>query len=127
MIMNLRRPKRVGAIDILQNDFEYCTISYYLKNDSNELGEPRGTLIQRSSNVKCCIDILPSNWRIFNKRGYEMSLQGYTEDITNYMVVNAEQEIEKGDIVTDYNDVRYEVLAVNNWYTHKDVFMRKID
>ncbi len=56
-----------------------------------------------------------------------MSIQGYTEKITNYMVTSAEQIIEKGDIVTDYNGVRYEVLSVNNWYTHKEVFLRKID
>lgn len=122
--MNLKQKKRVRAIDILQNDFEYCTISYYLKSDNNDLGEPMGSLIQRDTNVKCSIDILPSNW---HRKDYEMSLQGYAENITNYMVVNAEQVIEKGDLITDYNGIRYEVLAVNNWYTHKDVYLRKID
>ncbi len=62
MIMSIKPKKRVRAIDILQNDFEYCTISYFLRRDNNELGEPIETLIQRDSNVKCSIDILPSNW-----------------------------------------------------------------
>lgn len=123
--MDIKPRRRVRAIDILQNDFEYCTISYFIRDDNNELGEPIGTLVQRDSNVKCCIDNFSGNWSLV--KGYEMSLQGYIEETTNYMVVNVGQVIEKGDIVTDYNGTKYEVLAVKNWYTHKDVFLRKMN
>ncbi len=122
--MSLRERKRICAIDVLQNDFEYCTISYYSSKVNNDLGEPEGILTQRGTNVKCSIDILPGG---SNKKGYDISSQGYTEDITYYMVLSAEQVIEKGDIVTDYNGTRYEVLFVFNWYTHKEAFLRKIN
>lgn len=125
--MSLGARRRIEAIDILQNDFEYCTISYYAKGINNELGEPKGILIQRDSNVKCSIDILPSSSSLINKKGYGMSTQGYTENIIYHMVLNAEQVIEKGDIVTDVNGTKYEVLSVCNWYTHKEVFLRKIN
>lgn len=122
--MSIKPRKRVGAIDILQNDFEYCTISYYSESSINELGEPNRELKERDSNVKCSIDAVPKG--LSNEKGYFMALQGYAEDITNYMVLNAEQEVEKGDIVTDYNGTTYKVLSVYDWHTHKDVFLRKI-
>ena len=54
MTLNVRN--RVPTVDILQIDYEYCTISYYTEGTRNDLGEPSRTLTERAANVKCSID-----------------------------------------------------------------------
>jgi len=56
--MALNAKNRVSAIDVLQIDYEYCTISYYIEGTRNDLGEPSRILAQRATNVKCSIDPL---------------------------------------------------------------------
>jgi hypothetical protein len=43
------------------------------------------------------------------------------------MTLYVEQTIEPGDLVTDYDDISYDVLHVLNWHTHKEAFLRKMN
>ena len=43
------------------------------------------------------------------------------------MTLLASQNIESGDVVTDYDGLIYDVLHVVNWYTHKEAFIRKMN
>jgi len=124
--MALTARKRVSAIDVLQEDYEYCTISYYVEGSRNDLGEPSRTLTQRATNVKCSIDPLVK-MPAYIKQGIdvEMLRQGIAEQSAYLMVLSASQVIEAGDIVTDYDGKTYDVLYVVNWYTHKEAFLRR--
>ena len=56
MALNVRN--RIPAVDVLQIDYEYCTISYYVEGARNALGEPSRTLTERATDVRCSIDPL---------------------------------------------------------------------
>lgn len=125
--MSLLMRKRVNQIDILQDDYEYCTISYYKEGLRNELGELTWILVERATNVKCTINSMAKTAKsAYLDSSYEMTLQGIVEETTHHMIVSANQEINAGDMVTDYDDVDYDVLLSVNWQTHKEVFLRKI-
>lgn len=125
--MSLMGRNRVGKIDILQNDYEYCTISYYEESMRNELGEPMRELLERATNVKCSINSLmkaPKYMATFE--GYEIATQGTVSETTHHMILSADQELNAGDIITDCDGVEYDVLVVVNWQTHKEAFLRKV-
>ena len=125
--MALMGRNRMGMIDILQNDYEYCTISYYEDNIKNELGEPIRELIERATNVKCSINSLVKAPRYITlSEGYEMSTQGITEETTHHIILPADQELNSGDIITDCDGAEYDVLISVNWQTHREAFLRKI-
>lgn len=112
--------KRVPPIDILQMDYEYCTISYYVQDTRNDLGEPLKVLVQRAENVKCSIDPLYSG----QTRAIQGLPQGQVEQSTHLLVVPADQIVCAGDIVTDYDGNNYDVLFVATWWTHKEALLR---
>ena len=56
MALNVRN--RVPAVNVLQTDYEYCTISYYTEGTRNDFGEPTRTLTERAANIRCSIDPL---------------------------------------------------------------------
>ena len=125
--MSLLMRNRVDSIDILQNDYEYCTISYYAEGPRNEFGELTWILLERATNVKCTINSLAKTAKsTYLDSSYEMTLQGIVEETTHHMIMSANQDIDSGDIVTDYDDVDYDVLLSIDWQTHKEVFLRKI-
>ena len=125
--MSLKPRKRVGAVDLLQVDYEYCTISYYAEGTRNNLGEPERTLTQRATNVKCSIDPLrsvPAYLRLGGLR--DMLRQGIVESRAFIMTLSADETIEPGDVVTDYDGTTYDVAHVINWRTHIEAFLKKL-
>ncbi len=126
--MALNIGNRVPAVDVLQNDYEYCTISYYVEGSRNDLGEPTRTLTERATNVRCSIDPISKSPSYIGKSGLRDILrQGVVERTAYIMTLLAEQTIESGDVVSGYDGSSYDVLHVVNWYTHKEAFIRKID
>jgi len=124
MLLNERY--RSTSVDVLQIDYEYCTISCYIEGTRNDLGEPTHTLVQRATNVKCSID--PLNRTSIRQRGLRDILpQGIIERSLYIMTLSAEQAIEPGDLVTDYDGTSYDVLHILNWHTHKEAFLRKMN
>jgi hypothetical protein len=126
--MSLMGRKRVSALDILQNDYEYCIISYYEEGTRNELGEPTRVLVQRATNVKCAINSMVRTTKYASlTSSYELTEQGIVEETTHHIIVTADQIINAGDVVTDYDGVNYDVLLSVDWQTHKEAFLRKIN
>ena len=126
--MELNAGNRVRAVDVLQNDHEYCTISYYVEGSRNDLGEPTRILTERSTNVKCSIDPVSKSPSYIGQNGLRNTLsQGMKERTAYIMTLLASQDIESGDVVTSYNGLVYDVLHVVNWYTHKEAFITKMN
>lgn len=125
--MALNARERIPAIDILQIDVEYITISYYVEGSVNDLGEPARTLTERATNVKCSLDPLIRMPTYINQSGIRAILeQGIVEESAFYLVLNASADIQSGDVVTDIDGTIYDVLHVVNWYTHIEAFIRKL-
>ncbi len=125
--MSLTARNRVSAVDVLQVDFEYSTISYYVERTKNDLGEPSRTLTQRSTNAKCSIDPLVRMPTYIEQSGVRQILeQGIVEGSSFYMVVLASTTIQTGDVITNFDGTTYDVLHVVNWYTHQEAFLRKL-
>lgn len=125
--MALTARNRVPSIDVLQVDYEYCNISYYAEGARNDLGEPSRILVKRAENVKCSIDPLANMPAYINHGGMNgIGTQGAVRNSTHYMIVKGDQAIFQGDLVTDYDNVTYDVLYVTEWQTHKEAFLRKI-
>jgi hypothetical protein len=122
--MALIARNRSTSVDVLQIDYEYCTISCYIEGTRNDLGEPAHTLVQRATNVKCSID--PLN-RTSIRQMRDILPQGIIERSLYIMTLHVEQTIEPGDLVTDYDGISYDVLHVLNWHTHKEAFLRKMN
>jgi hypothetical protein len=123
----MKARQRVSAIDILKTDYEYCDIKYYTEGNRNDLGEPQGTLTTRSTDVKCAIDPLtrmPSYVRQSGLR--DMVRQGIVERALFIMTSSADEAIEPGDVVVDYDGTTFDVLHVIRWYTHTEAFLRKM-
>ncbi len=125
--MALNVGNRVHAVDVLQNDYEYCTISYYVAGSRNDLGEPTRTLAERATNIRCSIDPINKSPSHIGQNGLRDILrQGVAEQTVYIMTLLADQAIESGDVVTSYDGSIYDILHVVNWYTHKEAFIRKM-
>ena len=122
--MALIARNRSTSVDVLQIDYEYCTISCFTEDTRNDLGEPVRGLVQRATNVKCSIDPLS---RTSIRQMRDILPQGIIERSLFIMTLYAEEAIEPGDLVTDYNGISYDVLHVLNWHTHKEAFLRKMN
>jgi hypothetical protein len=122
--MALDARNRSTSVDILQIDYEYCTISCYTEGTRNDLGEPTRDLVQRATNVKCSIDPLT---RTSIREMRDILPQGIIERSLYIMTLYVEQAIEPGDLVTDVDGISYDVLHVLNWNTHKEAFLRKMN
>lgn len=122
--MELTARNRSTSVDVLQIDYEYCTISCYTEGTRNDLGELTRNLVQRATNVKCSID--PLN-RTSIRQMRDILPQGIIERSLYIMTLHVEQTIEPGDLVTDYYGISYDVLHVLNWHTHKEAFLRKMN
>jgi len=126
--MGLKPRNRVSAMDILQVDVEYCTISYYAEGSRNDLGEPDRTLTQRTTNVKCAIDPLTRMPTYIGHSGLRKMLQqGIVEQAAFIITLSADDTIDPGDVVTDYAGAMYNVLYVVNWYTHQEASLRRMN
>lgn len=126
--MTLSANQRVDAIDILQTDYQFCTIYYYAEGSRNALGEPSRTLTQRSTDTKCSIDQLVRFPTYVRQAGIRQQIQqGMEHQAVFFMIVNTSITIEPGDVVEDYDGTRYDVLHSVNQHTHKEAFLRKID
>lgn len=122
--MGLQNGSRIGSIDVLRIDYEYCKISYYSEGDINDFGEPSRTLTQRATNVKCSIDpLIRLPTHISQSGRYEVLVQGIETRSVHLLVVNASVSIEPGDVVEDDSGLTYDVIHVVNWQTHKEAFM----
>lgn len=124
--MEFNRSNRIYPVDVLKIDYEYCSISYYVDGARNDLGEPSRILLKRADNVKCSID------PIIKKPSYangirDITIQGIIEKAAYIMTLSANQTIECGDIITNCDNVSYEVLHVINFYTHKEAILKKVD
>lgn len=122
--MALTARNRSTSVDVLQIDYEYCTISCFTEDTRNDLGEPVRDLVQRATNVKCSIDPLS---RTSIRQMRDILPQGIIERSLFVMTLYAEQAIEPGDLVTDCDGISYDVLRVLNWHTHKEAFLRKMN
>lgn len=126
--MTLDARNRVSGVDVLQVDCEYCTISYYSEGSRNDLGEPSHTLMQRANNVKCSIDPVVRTPGYITRSGLrEVLRQGIVEASVFIMTLSADETIEPGDVVTDYDGTDYDVIHVFYWYTHTEAFLRKMN
>lgn len=124
--MSLTARNRVDPIDILQQDFEYCSISYYVEGTRNKMGEPTRTLTERSTDVKCSIDQLVGMPTYVVQAGIRKQIrQGLEHQTVFFMIVNTSVTIEPGDVVTDVDGVQYDVLHKVSWGTHVEAFLRK--
>ena len=124
--MSLMGRNRIGIVDILQNDYEYCTISYYQEGIRNDIGEPIRDIIARATNVKCTINSMARAPRYMSlTASYEIATQGIVEETTHHIILSAEQELNAGDIITDCDGAEYNVLISVNWQTHREAFLRK--
>ena len=124
--MEFNRSNRIYPVDVLKIDYEYCSISYYVDGARNDLGEPSRILLKRADNVKCSID------PIIKKPSYangirDITIQGIIDKAAYIMTLSANQTIEWGDIITNCDNVSYEVLHVINFYTHKEAILKKVD
>ena len=127
MSMALNARDRVPAVDVLPVDYEYCTISHYVMGPRNDLGEPSRALVQRATNVKCSIDPLARTPSYIGRGGLRDVLrQGIVERSAYFMIVWANQTIESGDLVVDYDGAVYDVIYVADWHTHKEAFIKKL-
>jgi hypothetical protein len=120
--MALDARKRVPAIDILQNDYEYCTINRKSESGTNDLGEPTFTVSEVDTDVKCAIDPLLSPGVPPMIR--EMLPQGEVITSFYYLTLLADQDIEPDDTVVDVDGNEYAVLNAINWYTHKSAIIK---
>lgn len=126
--MALNARNRVSAIDVLQIDYEYCIISSYVEGSRNDVGEPSRTLTEQATNVKCSIDALTRMPPYIRQSGLrEILQQGIIERSAFIMTLSADETIEPGYVVTDYDGIMYDVLHVINWYTHIEGFLRKMN
>lgn len=126
--MALTERDRIAPIDFLHEDIEYVTISYYAEGSRNALGEPSRTLTQRATDVKCSLQQLVRLPTYVRQAGIIQQIrQGLEHQTVYYMILSANQTIEPGDVVEDYDSVQYDVLHVHNWHTHKEAFLRLID
>jgi hypothetical protein len=126
--MGLLPRNRFAPVSVFQVDYEYCTISYYLEGERNELGEPSRTLTQRATNVKCSVDPLTRTPTYVRQSGLRDVLrQGIIERAAYIMTLSADEIIEPGDVVTDCDGIDYDVLHVINWHTHKEAFLREMN
>ena len=126
--MALQARNRANPVDVLGVDYEYCSISYYVEGTRNDLGEPERTLTERASNVRCSIDVLTRVPAYIRRSGLrEVLQQGIIEATVHLMILSADQNIEPGDVVTDYDGTTYDVLHVIDWYTHKEGFLRNMN
>lgn len=125
--MAIKARQRVPAVDVLQTDFEYCTVSYYAEGTKNNLGEPTRTLTQRATNVRCSIDALTRAPAYVTRSGLrDVIQQGIVESNAYIITLLMDATIEPGDVVTDCDGVNYDVIYVMNWHTHKEAFLRKV-
>lgn len=126
--MEFKRRNRVYPVDVLKIDYEYCIISYYEEGERNDLGEPSRVLLQRADNVKCSIDPIISMPSYIDQTGLRDILkQGIIERSAYIMTLPTNQIIEPGDIITNYDSVKYDVLKIINFHTHKEAFLRKVN
>ncbi len=125
--MALNARERIGAVDVLQIDYEFATISFYDVGAVNDIGEPALTLTERSTQVRCSIDPLVRLPTFINQSGIRRQLeQGITEQSSYYMVLAADQTILPGDVVTNVDGDEFDVLHVVNWFSHGEAFLRKL-
>jgi hypothetical protein len=118
---------RISSLDILQNDYEYCTISYYEEGIRNDIGEPIRNIIERATNVKCTINPMARAPKYMSlTENYEIATQGIVEKTTHHIILSAEQELNAGDIITNCDGDKYDVLISVNWQTHREAFLRKV-
>lgn len=103
----LRSPK---PVDVLKFDYDWCSISHYVMDGQNEIGERTKKFVGRTENVKCAIDVI-------GQRRYNLSSGTYSKN--SYIITfNAGTNVEEGDIVTDSKGFQYTVLSVNDLDTH---------
>ncbi|MBD3181050.1 hypothetical protein GF312_02090 [Candidatus Poribacteria bacterium] len=112
------------ALDILQLEYEYCSISQRIEESRNALGEPVYTLSPISSTVKCSIS------PIHRMPSYALRVTGRIKPGISYqrlymLIVSSCQHLEPGNIITDSNGVEYEVIYTVNWHTHKEAIISK--
>ena len=127
--MPLNAGKKAQPVDVLQTDYEYCTIKCYVEGSRNDLGEPSRVLEQRATNVKCAIERLGHLTSSANRYSklYAMFRQGIVDKPTYIMTLLASQTIIPGDIVIDHSETAYNVVHVINWHTHKEALLIKQD
>jgi hypothetical protein len=125
--MVLKKSKRMYPVDVLDFDYQYSTIKYYVTGNRNDIGEPDRILLKRGGNVKCSIDPLVKMPGYINQSGVrDLLQQGVVERSAYIMTLLADQIIEPGDVITDCNNISYNVIQVMNWYTHKEAFLKII-
>lgn len=106
----MNNPKNPRPVDVLKFDYEWCSISHYVIDGQNEIGEQTKSLVGRTENVKCAIDVI-------GQRQYNLTSGTYTKDL--YVITfNAGTSIKEGDIVTDSDGFQYTILFVNDLNTH---------
>ena len=126
--MSLNPRERADPVNVLQVDVEYVSISYYIEGQRNQLGEPGRTLTERATNIKCSIDPLIRTPSYMPRSGLrDLLRQGIIEQAAFIMTLSADETIEPGDMVTDYDGTHYDVLHVINWHTHQEAFLRKMN
>ena len=125
--MALTARNRVAPVDFLHIDIEYATISYYVEGSRNDIGEPSRTLTERSTNVKCSLYALIGRPSYINQAGtFDVNMQGILDESTHLIVFEDDTTVDKGDIITDYDSVNYEVKMVTDFYTHKEAYVKKL-
>ena len=125
--MEFKKRNRMYPVDVLKIDYEYCTISYYAEGERNDLGEPSRVLLQRADNVKCSIDPITRIPSHIDQTGLRDILkQGIIERSAYIMTLSSNQVIESEDIITDYDNVKYDVLQIINFHTHKEAYLKSV-
>jgi len=119
---------RVYPVDTLKIDYEYSTISYYAVGLRNDLGEPTRVLLKRADNIKCTIDPIIRLPGYINQSGLrDIITQGIIEKSAFLMTISANEVIMPGDVITNSDNVSFDVLQVTNFHTHKEAYLRKVN
>ena len=124
--MALTARNKFAAIDILQTDFEYVTVSRWIEGSRDVLGAPARTLTQQQTNLKVDLQRLVGSPGFINQTGAsDTQKQGIVSQSTHLMITASETDILDNDVITDIDGTLYDVETTAEWWSHLEVFLIK--
>lgn len=104
----------------LMVDSTTCDISRRVPSDRDDLGAPEYTWVEIASGVVCAIDPIVSSSSRVIRSAVDVVPAGESETSEFKLLCGPAVDILAGDIVTDAEDVEYQVDAVAKFSTHKE-------
>jgi|WetSurMetagenome_2_1015567.scaffolds.fasta_scaffold721954_2 hypothetical protein len=101
-------------------DSTTCDISRRVPSSTDDLGAPVYTWSVIASGVQCAIDPIVSASSRVIRSAVDVVPQGEAETSEFKLLCGPTVDIQAGDIVTDAEDVEYQVDAVAKFSSHKE-------